>query len=116
MESALERGLSRMLMAADQRPEIRKVKQGQLVVEQGQAGSDVFLLLDGVLSVEVDGQTLGEVGPGAILGERAILEGGIRTSTLRAITKCKLAVASGSQIDRDLLAQLAEGHRREETL
>ncbi len=69
---------------------------------------------DGVLSVEVDGESLAEVGPGAILGERAALEGGQRTATLRAVTPCRVAVAPGDAIDRALLVEPSEGHRREE--
>ena len=36
---------------------------------------------------------LAELGPGAILGERAVLEGGRRTATLRAVTPVRVAVA-----------------------
>ena len=71
-------------------------------------------MLDGVLALEVDGKPLAEFGPGAILGERAVLEGGVRTSTLRAVTKCRVAVARGDQLDRAVLAQISEGHRRED--
>ena len=42
----------------------------------------MFLLLNGVLVVEVDGEKLAELGPGAVFGERAVLEGGTRTATL----------------------------------
>jgi CRP-like cAMP-binding protein len=55
------------------------------------------------------------VGPGAILGERAILEGGARTSTLRAMTKVKVAVARAGDIDVIALQELSDGHRREVT-
>ena len=71
-------------------------------------------MLDGVLVTEVDGQPLAEFGPGAILGERAVLEGGVRTSTLRAVTKCRVAVARGDQLDRAALEQISQGHRRED--
>lgn len=114
VETALERELSTQLMRGGAKPDIRKVKKGVTLVEQGEAGDDVFLLLDGVLSVEVDGEALAELGPGAILGERAVLEGGRRTSTLRALTKMKVAVARGDQLDRDALAEVSRGHRREE--
>jgi CRP-like cAMP-binding protein len=57
---------------------------------------------------------LAELGPGAVLGERALLEGGVRTSTLRAATTCKMATAAGDQLDRSALADLSMGHRREE--
>jgi CRP-like cAMP-binding protein len=49
-----------------------------------------------------------------VLGERAILEGGTRTATLRAVTPAKVAVASADQLDRAALAQVSAGHRREE--
>jgi CRP-like cAMP-binding protein len=62
----------------------------------------------------VDGESLGEVGPGAVLGERAVLEGGRRTATLTAVTPICVAEARADAIDRDALARLAEGHRREE--
>jgi CRP-like cAMP-binding protein len=72
-------------------------------------------LLDGVLSVEVDGKAVAEVGPGAILGERASLEGGTRTATLRALTPVRVAVAAPDQLSPEALAEVAGGHRREES-
>ncbi|MCU1459102.1 MAG: putative transcriptional regulator, Crp/Fnr family [Actinomycetia bacterium] len=113
VETALERELSGRIMRGGDKPKIRTVKAGQLLTEQGAPGDEVYLVLDGVLAVEVDGQPLAEIGPGAILGERAVLEGGVRTSTLRAVTKCRVAVAQGDQFDRELLEQLSSGHRRE---
>jgi Cyclic nucleotide-binding domain len=114
VETALERELSHTVMRGGEAPDVKKLRRGKTLCEQGDAGDDIYLLLDGVLAVEVDGEPLAEVGPGAILGERAILEGGTRTSTLRAVTKCKVAVAGGDQLDRAALAELAEGHKREE--
>ena len=67
-----------------------------------------------MLVVEVDGQQLTEIGPGAVLGERAVLEDGRRTSTLIARTDCKVAVVPSDQLDRARLAELAAGHRRED--
>jgi len=115
VESALERELSTHIMRGGEKPKIRKLKDGQILVEQGQLGDELYLLLDGVLAVEVDGESLGEVGPGALLGERAIVESGRRTATLRAITKARVAVARAEQIDKEALATVSEGHRREAT-
>lgn len=111
-ETALERELSTVIMRGT-KPRFRKLKEGDVLVEQGQPGDELFLLLDGVLSVEVDGQPLVELGPGAIVGERAILERGLRTSTLRAVTKSRVAVVSGESIDRAALVEISTGHRRE---
>lgn len=114
VETALERQLSTTIMRGGRPPKFDKVKEGRALVEQGQAGSELYLLLDGVLAVEVDGVVLAEVGPGAVLGERALLEGGLRTATLRAVTPCRVAVATADDIDPAVLEQLREGHRRED--
>ena len=113
-ETALERELSHLIMRGDAKPKIKKLRKGKALTKQGEPGDEVFLLLDGVLSLEVDGQSLAELGPGAILGERAVLEGGVRTSTLRTVTRCKVAVASADRVDPDALAEISKGHRREE--
>jgi CRP-like cAMP-binding protein len=75
----------------------------------------LYLVLDGVVRVDKEGEQLAEYGPGALLGERAHLEEGIRTSTLTAITACRVASVPASQFDGDALARLASGHRREES-
>jgi hypothetical protein len=113
-ESELERQLSTIVMRGGTKPKIRKLQQGATLTEQGAPGDELYLVLDGVLTVDVDGQPVAEVGPGAILGERALLEGGRRTSTLRATTPCRVAVARADQLDRDALVELSSGHRREE--
>lgn len=113
VESALERELSSVIMSGH-KPEVRKVKEGVVLTEQGQMGDELYLLLDGVLRAEVNGEELAEIGPGALLGERAVLEGGRRTATLRAVTPCRVAVARGGEIDREKLERIAKGHRREE--
>jgi hypothetical protein len=113
VETALERQLSLRIMRGGVKPRIQTVKQGSTLVEQGDAGSDMYVLLDGVLAVEVDGAPVAQVGPGAVVGERALLEGGHRTATLRAITSCRVAAASGAELSPEMLSELAAGHRRE---
>lgn len=115
VETQVEREMSTQIMRGGAKPEIRKLAAGETLVEQGQPGEELFLLLDGVLSVEVDGKSIAEVGPGAILGERAVLEGGTRTATLRALTPIRVAVATADQVSPDALAEVAGGHRREKT-
>jgi hypothetical protein len=115
VETALERQLSTELMQGGAKPEIIRLDADQVLVKQGEPGDEVFVLLDGVVAIDVDDEPLAEIGPGAVLGERAMLEGGQRTSTIRAVTPCRVAVAKASQIDRERLARLAEGHRREAT-
>jgi hypothetical protein len=113
-ETALERELSLVIMREDAKAKIKKLRTGKVLTKQGEPGDEVFLLLDGVLTVEVDGKPVAELGPGAILGERAVLEGGVRTATLRAATKCKVAVAPSDRVDPEALAEVSKRHRRED--
>lgn len=114
VESAVERELSLLLMRGGERkPEMRRLKAGDTLVEQGAEGRELYLLLDGVFSVEVDGEQLAELGPGAIVGERAHLEGGRRAATLRAVTDARVAVGDPEQFSDEALEQVAAGHRRE---
>ena len=101
-------------MRGGARPAVRKLAKGAALTEQGEYGDDIYLLLDGVLSIWVDGTQVGELGPGAVVGERAALGDGRRTATLRAVTDCVVAAAASGQIDRASLASLAEGHHRED--
>ncbi len=72
-------------------------------------------MLDGVIAAEVDGEVMAEFGPGAVLGERALIEDrGRRTATLRAVTKCKVAAAARGDITPEALAELSESHHRED--
>ena len=91
------------LMQGGAKPKIKNVKAGARHHRAGRPRNDLFLVLDGVVRIEVDGERLAEYGPGSMHGERAVLEGGRRTSTIRAVTACKLAVASADAIDRDAL-------------
>jgi hypothetical protein len=116
VETALEQTLSAQLMHGAARPRISRLEPGAELVRQGDAGQDIYLLLDGVIRVERDGNRLAEYGPGAMLGERAALEGGTRTSTLVAVTSCRVASVPAVQLDLSDLAELATGHRREDAV
>ena len=65
-----------------------------------------------MLRVEEDGVRLAEYGPGALLGERAHLEDGKRTSTLVAITACRVAAVEAATLDRGSLQELSKDHKR----
>ena len=112
-ESALERELSRDVLGGGENLKRRKLDEGDVLVEQGDEGSDVYLLLDGVLRVEVDGEPVAEMGPGTMLGERASLEGGKRTATLRARTKARVAIVPAERLAPDQREALASGRRRD---
>jgi hypothetical protein len=115
VESELERELSSSIMRSDAKLERRNLEQGSALVTQGDEGRELYLILDGTVDVEVDGDVVAEIGPGALLGERALIEGGKRTATLWATTPLRVVVIPPEAIDEAALPELAASHRREET-
>jgi hypothetical protein len=113
VESELERELSASIMKAGAELERRNYEQGQALVQQGEEGRELFLLLDGIVDVEVDGEEVAEIGPGALLGEKALLEGGKRTATLWATTPVRAVVVPPEAVDKSALEELAAGRRGE---
>lgn len=116
VETALERDLSLEIMRGEGKRSPQRLSAGEYLVEQGDASEDsniVYLVLDGVLEVVVDGEVLGEVGPGAIVGERAHLEGGARTASLRTKTPGKVIGVPAEELNREALGQVAAGRRGE---
>jgi hypothetical protein len=99
VETALERALSVDMMDKGSKPKFRTLKAGETLVEEGQAGTDVFLILDGVMRVEKGGERIAEYGPG-----------GTRNSTLVSVTGCRVAVVAHHVMDKEQLRELAKGH------
>lgn len=113
VETALERELSTKLLSGDEKLTKRKLGEGAVLVTQGGEGDSLYLLLDGVLGVEVDGEQIAEMGPGTMVGERAALEGGVRTATLRALTPIRFVVIPSELVSEGELATLAADRHRE---
>lgn len=111
VESQVERSLSSQVMSS--RPELIKIEDGEALITQGRPGEHIYLILDGVLTVEVDGEKVAELGPGAIAGERAILESGKATATVTAVTHVRAARIPAEAVERETLEKVSEAHRRE---
>ena len=113
VESVLERELASIIVGGA-KEKSRAIPKGATLMEQGAVGDEMFLVLDGMFAVEVDGQPVAQVGPGAIVGERAVVEKGSRTATLRALTACRVVSVPRRFADDTELSEIARGHRREE--
>ena len=106
VESALERSLSTAIMRGGAKPRIRSIAEGETLVRQGEPGTEVYLILDGMFVVEVDDQEVAEIGPGAVVGELASLRDGTRTATLRARTAGRVAGVPSDALDPEALSSL----------
>jgi Cyclic nucleotide-binding domain len=113
-ETSLERRLSLAVMRGGAQPKPAKIKAGATIMAEGEDADDIVLVLDGLIEVEADGTKLARLGPGAVLGERASLEQGRRTATVRALTNCRIMSYPVAALPPEDLRELAAGHRRED--
>ncbi len=113
VETALERAMSLQIMRAGHKPKIVNLAADDTLMREGESDDHIALVLDGVLSISVDGTVIGEVGPGAVIGERSALEGGARTATVTARARAKVAMTKADHISQEAREELAAGHRRE---
>jgi hypothetical protein len=110
---AVERELARVLLRSGARMPRRRLEAGETLIRQGDEGTEMYLLLGGVLDVEIDGETVAELGVGALVGEMAFLEGGTRTATVRAATFARVAVVPAHLLSEAKLAELARSRREQ---
>jgi CRP-like cAMP-binding protein len=75
---------------------VRHAVTGEVVVRQGERGAEFFIIADGQAEVSIlergEERAVRKLKPGEFFGERALLEGGIRTATVRALTPMRLLV------------------------
>ncbi|KAM9794600.1 cGMP-dependent protein kinase 1-like isoform 4-T11 [Syngnathus typhle] len=64
--------------------------KGCCVIQEGDDGSSVFVLEEGMVEVSKEGKKLCTIGPGKVFGELAILYNCTRTATVTALTDIKL--------------------------
>ena len=55
--------------------------EGQVIMREGESGSQMFIIASGEAKIERGGREIAREGPGAFLGEMAIVSEGPRTAT-----------------------------------
>ncbi|MEZ5183099.1 MAG: cyclic nucleotide-binding domain-containing protein [Acidimicrobiales bacterium] len=73
------------------------VEAGHVLVDQGDAGREAFVIVEGTASVHRNGRKVGELGPGDAIGELALLDHGPRTATVTATTTLTALVLSARE-------------------
>lgn len=72
-----------------------EVPAGTVLMEQDSLPHELEVIVEGSADVLVGGTKVGEVGPGAVLGEMALLGRGTRSATVVTTSASKLIVISG---------------------
>jgi CRP-like cAMP-binding protein len=70
-----------------------EVDAGEVLTIEGEPGEDSFVIVSGTAEVSVAGHGIATLGPGALFGEMAALDGGSRSATIRAATSMRLLAA-----------------------
>ena len=60
--------------------------EGQAITREGDLGHCLYVVESGAANVLADGEVIGEVGPGEVVGEIAVLASGRRTASVVAAT------------------------------
>jgi len=68
------------------------IDQGKEFVTQGDVGREAFVVVEGTADVVRNGQTIAQLGPGACVGELALLDHGPRTASVLAATPLTVLV------------------------
>lgn len=106
-QSEVEQRLIEQILHGSLSPSVTEWKTGTNLFQQGFFAQAVHLVLDGEVSVTVDGTEVARLGPGHVFGEMAMLGNRQRTGTLTAVAPTTIASMGESSVDRDDLRALA---------
>jgi CRP-like cAMP-binding protein len=79
--------------------------EGQRVLRQGLSGGNVYVIIDGEASVQVDGRELRKLSRGDVFGELAALTDQPPSADVVATTILRCVVIPGPQLEEFLLEQ-----------
>jgi CRP-like cAMP-binding protein len=74
-----------------------EVEAGRVVVDQGEAGREAFVIIEGKAAVRRSDRKIATLGPGDHFGELALLDRGPRTAAIVAETPMRLFVLSSRE-------------------
>jgi CRP-like cAMP-binding protein len=71
--------------------------EGKVLTRQGDPGREMFVLLDGVVTVERDGQEVNRLGPGDFVGEGALILRKPRNATITVTSLVRALVITDTR-------------------
>jgi len=98
--------------------EIVDFRAGEVLMTEGETGHEFYAIIDGEVGVTTGGETVAKLGPGAYVGEMALLDPGPRTATVTALGDTQAVLLSSREfyaaidevpaLSRKLLAGMAK--------
>ena len=87
------------------------LREGKVLIREGERGREFFVLLEGNAEVTKDGRKINTVGPGDFFGEIALVSNSPRTATVTAASPVRTLVITDRSFRR-LLAEQPEIQRK----
>jgi CRP-like cAMP-binding protein len=72
--------------------------EGQVLFEQGSIPYEMFVIEEGTADVTMDGETVGHIGPGDVVGEIALLRYQRRMGTVRVTSPMRAVTVSADDL------------------
>lgn len=79
---------------------VRKFNPGEKVVREGDSGDEMFIILQGKVSIEVGDITVGEMAGGDFFGEMSLIDDAPRSATVTAVETSLLFVINSTNFER----------------
>jgi CRP/FNR family transcriptional regulator, cyclic AMP receptor protein len=73
---------------------------GAVLTREGHRGALAYVIVDGSVQVTRGGRTVGTFGPGAIVGELSLIDGGVRTATVTAVDEISVLQINAEDFQR----------------
>jgi CRP/FNR family cyclic AMP-dependent transcriptional regulator len=86
------------LKAVAQHADEVDLPSGAKIVEQGRLAYELFVIQTGSADVQIDGDVVGQMGPGDVVGEIGVLRTHLRTATVVATSPVKAIVMYGPEL------------------
>lgn len=75
-------------------------REGKVLCRQGDPGRELFIIIDGNVKVERDGERVNTLGPGDFVGEGALILSKPRNATITSLSPIQALVITGTNFKR----------------
>jgi len=76
-----------------------ELQAGLVLFSEGEPGKNMFVLMEGTAAVCVAGEVIEIAGPGALLGEMALVDSAVRSATVITRSSCRVISINLPQFD-----------------
>jgi CRP-like cAMP-binding protein len=75
------------------------VESGLPIFSEGEAGGNMYVLMEGSVAICIGGKVVEVAGPGSLIGEMALIDSSVRSATAITRTQCRVISINGRQFD-----------------